>query len=151
MNGDSKMENGVNMQAPKTKPKGKNNKAKMLIPVLVVILLAVGVFAYTTNTKLQKSKEEVTRLSDPKAVAKQEADSLTITVGKLVEIPANETPTIATVSDATKLSVQPFFAGAQNGDKFLYFPQAKKAVLYRPSTNKIINYGTVNIDQTKKQ
>jgi hypothetical protein len=52
---------------------------------------------------------------------------------------------VATVSDASKLQSQQFFAKAQNGDKVLIFTNAKRAVLYRPSTNKVIEYAPVNI------
>jgi hypothetical protein len=64
-------------------------------------------------------------------------DDILEKVGKLIDIP-NETPTVATVSDVTKLTGQEFFAKAQNGDKVIIFPKAQKAILYRPGTNKII-------------
>jgi len=59
-------------------------------------------------------------------------------VGKLMELP-HETPTIATVTDVNKLEDQPFFAKAQNGDKVLIFSAAQRAIIYRPSTNKVID------------
>ena len=59
-------------------------------------------------------------------------------VGKIVELPANETPSIATVSDVNKLSGQEFFSKAQNGDVVLIYPKAQKAYLYRPTTDKLI-------------
>lgn len=65
-------------------------------------------------------------------------------VGRLMVLP-NETPTLATVSDQTKLANQPFFAHAQNGDKVLIYTQAKKAILYRPSIDKIIEVAPIVI------
>lgn len=70
------------------------------------------------------------RASDPARIISE--------VGKLVVLPADETPTIATVSDLAPLKGQPFFADAEMGDKVLIFQKAKKAILYRPSTKKII-------------
>lgn len=58
-------------------------------------------------------------------------------VSKILELP-DETPTLATVAEKEKLQDQPFFEKAENGDKVLIFPNAKKAVLYRPSTQKVI-------------
>lgn len=61
-----------------------------------------------------------------------------------VAILPNEEPTVAAVTDAEKLKEQPFFAGAQNGDKVLFFAQAKKAVLFRPGENKIVEMMALN-------
>lgn len=79
--------------------------------------------------------------------AQTEVDTLLGQVGKLIELP-KEIPTVATVSDVTKLQDQSFFANAKNGDKVLIFVQAKEAVLYRPSENKIIKVSPVNIQNT---
>ncbi|HSW78826.1 MAG TPA: hypothetical protein VLF88_02310, partial [Candidatus Babeliales bacterium] len=95
--------------------------------------------------KYNKSQKEVKRLSNPTAVAQQEQQQLVAKVSTLTVLPAGETPTVATVTDITKLKDQPFFANAQNGDKVLIYTKAKKAYLYRPSTGKIINIAPVNI------
>ncbi len=59
-------------------------------------------------------------------------------VGKLIELPEGEVPTVATVTQESKLLDQPFFVAAETGDKVLFYPQARKALLYRPSNNKLI-------------
>ncbi|HSW97660.1 MAG TPA: hypothetical protein VLF89_07595 [Candidatus Saccharimonadales bacterium] len=79
--------------------------------------------------------------------AQTEVDTLIGQVGKLIELP-KEIPTVATVSDVKKLQDQPFFTNAKNGDKVLIFVQAKEAVLYRPSENKIIKVSPVNTQST---
>ena len=66
-------------------------------------------------------------------------------MGKLIELPKNEKPTVATVLDKTKLVDQPVFANAENGDKVLIYQGGQYALLYRPSTNKIISIGALNI------
>lgn len=71
---------------------------------------------------------------------------MTEKVGKLIALPADETPTIATVEDKTKLADQAFFSAAENGDKLLIYTKAQKAIVYRPSTNQIINVGPISID-----
>ena len=65
-------------------------------------------------------------------------------VSKLIELP-DETPTIATITDKTKLQ-DVFFARAQNGDKILIFQNSKKAIIYRESANKIIEVGSINVE-----
>lgn len=70
--------------------------------------------------------------------------NLVAKIGTLIELPAGEEPTIATVTDKTKLTDQPFFASAQNGDVVLIYTHAKKAYLYRPGSNKILDVAPVN-------
>jgi len=117
--------------------------ATLLVGLLVIIGLAVaGGYYYN---KYNNSQKEVKKLSNPQEAARAEVNQVTSAVGKLVELPANETPTLATVTDASKLKSQPFFAKAQNSDKVLIYTQSKRAILYRPSTDKIIEIAPVNI------
>lgn len=109
----------------KSLPKPTRNRRVFIAYLVVVALFAIPVVAYTM--KPENSKD----------VAQAEIDDVTKKVSLLMDVPS-ETPTIASISDASKLREQPFFAKAQNGDKVLIFNAAQKAVLYRPSTNKII-------------
>ncbi len=42
---------------------------------------------------------------------------------------------------------QPFFANAQVGDKVLIYYKAKKAILYNPTDNKIVEVGPISDPQ----
>jgi hypothetical protein len=119
----------------------KVNKSLWLI-VIVVILIIAALPAYYYYNQYQKAQ---VLLQNPKASATAEAADLVNKVGRLIELPTTETPTIATVSDVTKLAGQPFFANAKNGDKVLIFTQTKEAILYRESINKIIQVAPVNL------
>lgn len=66
-------------------------------------------------------------------------------VGNHILLSTNESPTVATVSDKTKLINQKFFSEAQNGDILLIYNSSQRAILYRPSLDKIINVTMVNI------
>ncbi len=114
-----------------------------LLVILVILALVAGAGYYAH--KYNQAKKDVTRLSNPQEAARAGVAQITKAVSKLVELPANETPTLATVTDAAKLKSQAFFAKAQNADKVLIYTQAKEAILYRPSTNKIIEIAPVNI------
>ncbi len=61
----------------------------------------------------------------------------------------DERPTLATVNDAAKLKGQEFFKNAQDGDKVLIFSQSGRALLYRPSMKKIIEYSKVDLSASK--
>ena len=108
--------------------------------VLVLLFLAAiggGYYYYNNYQKL---------LKNPDIVTKQEVTWLQDKVGKLMQLPSDETPSTATVLDKDKLKGQAFFAHAENGDKILIYTNAKKAILYRPSTNKIIEVMPIALD-----
>lgn len=118
-----------------------------MVVTVAVVLLALGLVAagYAAYRYVQDQNETIDRLSDPAQAAKDEATRVKELVAQLADVPADEIPTVATVSDASKLGGQAFFAKAQNGDKVLIFTKAKKAYLYRPSTNKLIEVAPINI------
>jgi hypothetical protein len=68
-------------------------------------------------------------------------------VSKIQQVP-DETPTLATVQDADKLREQEFFKDAENGDKVLIFTEAKKAIIYRESDNRVINSGPIVLNSS---
>lgn len=111
-------------------------------PYLLVILIIVGVTAYAI-----RQKPEILGLSKGPSQVQAEIDVLVKEVGMLIELPQDETPTVATVTEVEKVREQPFFAKAKNGDKVLIYTNARKAILYRPSDKRIIEVGAVNINQ----
>src|SRR3989344_898292 len=117
--------------------KGRSHKSLFLI-ILFLILAAIPVFYF--YSKYQKSNNPGTE--------EDQVKSLVGKVGVLIELP-KEAPKVATVSDKEKLKDQVFFANAQNGDKVLIFTQAKKAILYRPAINKIIEVAPVNLESSQ--
>jgi len=115
-------------------------KKNLLILVVILLLVAVGGTAYYFYDQNKKTQE---LLKDPGKAAQKEIDNLVKKVDKLIELPKGEIPTVATVSDEEKLSGEAFFAKAKNGDKILIYTKEKKAILYRPSINKIIEVAPV--------
>ncbi len=124
----------------------KRQKQMILWLIIVILFIAaIGTAAYYVK-RYRDSQAQVKKLSaNSQQAAQDQNQQLINAVGKLTPLPANETPTIATVTDITKLKDQPFFANAKNGDKVLIYTQAKEAYLYRPSTNKLINIAPVNL------
>lgn len=105
---------------------GRFLKIFFLILAAAILLIVVGFGGYAAF-KIHKT---------PKAETPQ---TVIESVGKLVALPEGETPTVATISDLTPLKDQPFFKDAQLGDKVLIYATSSKAIIYRPSQNKIIN------------
>lgn len=113
----------------------------VLFVILVILLLGIGAYYFLVYQKNQSLS------NDPTQAAAIEAQNLLDKIGKIMELPVGEQPQIATVSDASKLPGDPFFLKAKNGDKVLIYNIAKKAILYRPSTNKIIDVSSLSIAQ----
>jgi hypothetical protein len=84
----------------------------------------------------------------PQIESAQEIEDLVASIGKFIELPQGETPTLATVTDREKLADQTFFLKAENGDKVLIYSNSGKAILYRPSSKKVIDMTTVNVAQS---
>lgn len=103
--------------------------------VISLLSLGAAVFFYTQYR---------TALSEKGAQENELAEVLG-QVERLMELPAGETPTLATVADKEKLSEQAFFKNAENGDKILIYTESGRAVLYRPSSGKIVDVTTINI------
>ena len=60
------------------------------------------------------------------------------TIKKVMDLPT-EKPSIVTITDREKLQDQVFFQKAQNGDKIIVYEAARRIILYRPSTARIID------------
>lgn len=107
----------------------------MIIIVLIVGLSAATIYFYN---KSKSSGPEGSVVE----IAKLERE-----LGKIILLPENEVPTLATVADPEQLKDQPFFADAKKGDKVLIYTTARKAILYDPKAKKIINVGPVAIGE----
>jgi hypothetical protein len=106
-------------------------------------LFFAGTTVYFYN-KLQSTQPSKTVLAEK---TKQNPLSILDTIGQFMELPKGEDPVIATVTDPARLQDQQFFGKAQKGDKVIIFPKSNLVILFRPSTNKIIQAGP-GTDQT---
>jgi hypothetical protein len=156
----TKTEEFIEGLAPKNEAKSNENEPKadptngklfnilkrhwkiiVLATVALIFLMMAGanVFFYREWREFKSGKNGNSQ-NDVAAITKK--------IGKFMELPADETPTIATVSDREKLKEQPFFTKAQNGDKVLIYTKSQKAILYRPSANQIIEVMNLSANNT---
>jgi hypothetical protein len=115
-------------------------KKSVIVAFLILSLLAVGgssagIYYYFQYQALSQ------RVKDPQG----EVKDILSKVGKLIELPTGEEPTIATVQDAERIKSQPFFSKAQNGYRVILYSNAKLAILFDEKGNKIINVGAINL------
>ncbi len=118
--------------AESTKKKWELSFFNTLVMIILALLVGAGGMYAFVNFKQPGSGNEFEQVQSY--------------IGGFMELPV-EVPQFATVSDVTKLRNQTFFAKAQNGDKVLIYPVAHMAILYRPSTKKIISVGPINIQE----
>jgi hypothetical protein len=105
---------------------------------IAFVALSLSVWSVSKDRDTLQSQLSNINANPQKAVDRQ-TTALINTVGSLIQLPPNETPTVAEVSNAAQAKTQSnFFASAQNGDRALLYVNAKQAILYRPSTNKVI-------------
>lgn len=117
-------------------------KKKILITANIVVLLGL---AGAAGFYFKQYRDLKSNPASAQQAAQDQADRTVEEVGKSYDLPKDEKPSVATVSDKEKLKDQPFFAKAENGDITLIYSNAKLAILYRPSTKKVINVSTVSI------
>lgn len=129
----SEQQEAISTPTVSRKHMSKQKFINRIMLVILIIALSFGGYFYYKLHKLESSSN-----------SKKEAQDLLGKVAKIYLIPTGEEPTVATVSDPQKLKDQAFFSAAQKDDKVLIFTQAGKAVLYRPSIDKIIEVAPIN-------
>ena len=118
----------------------KPSRRTVLDILLIVAIVALGLWTWTLYNDKQNLSDQLAQVNEnPQIAVEQQTKDLLAKVGQLIQLPKGETPTIAAVSDAAKAKKQSaFFANDENGDKVLMYVKAGQAILYRPSTNKIV-------------
>lgn len=146
----------------------RNKKRKQIIytfiTVVILALVSVGVWYIfdlrtevaslqsslnQSNTELEELKKDI--VTDPNSAVsrlqQQQNASILEEIATVYALPDDETPTIATVQDITKLTDQPFFEGAENGDILVVFDASSQALLYRPSTKQLVKVGPISVGE----
>lgn len=140
--------NDINSHPSKVKNNSKKTIIIVILSIIVFIILVIGgMFVYASITA--HNKQVAISKMTPDELAQQETDGLVAKVSKLMSLPQDEKPSVATVTDKAKLKDQPFFANAENNDKVLIYTNAKKAILYRPSTDKVIEVMPISFSDGK--
>lgn len=114
-------------------------KIKKLLPfglgVLLVVSLAGSYYFYSQLQSFKKSSD---------IVAAKELREVIASVSRLIRLPEDEEPILATVTDPEKLKDQPFFAKSKAGDKVLVYSKTEKAYLYDPVADILVDVGFVS-------
>ncbi len=112
----------------------------MTLGILFLASAGAGGYYYFELNKIQENSQKL---------AQEDRATLLAQIGRLILLPNNEDPTIATVANPELLRNQQFFNNAQKGDRILIYTIARKAILYNPTADKIIEVAPVNISPTQ--
>jgi len=115
----------------------KNVRIKNIALVFVIVGLAGSAIYF------QRQYSDLRE--NPNRIIQAETKALLADIGKLMVLPTDEQPVVATVNDPEQLSDQNFFNNAKIGDKVLIYAKNGKAILYDPVIKKIIDIAPLNI------
>mgnify|MGYP000954817115 len=107
----------------------------LVLGFVVVLAGGIGATLFLQNT----GSDDVTNV-----------DVVTKKVAQHMLLPTNETPALLTVTNSAKLTTD-FLKQAKNGDKILIYENNKKAIIYRPSIDRIVAVGPIQIDPVQQK
>lgn len=124
--------------------------------LLIILFLAIGVAGAWSFWHFRQAEKKLSKPQDAVAkqlqVIKQEEAALVAKIARLMVLPEGEEPVIATISDIASLAKnQPFYADAHNGDRVIVYMKAKKAIIYDPNADKIVNVGPIFLEPPSGQ
>ncbi len=135
----------VRLMVVKDKEKEKDKVSLKVIGLGALVAVMVGVVSLTVFFYGQWQRVRNNPLQAQEEKAQRDIAEVMEAVGKLMVLPENEVPTLVVIDDKENIGKdQEFFKWAENGDQMLIYRQAKKAILYRSSSNKIVNVAPVS-------
>ncbi len=123
-------------------------RLKLLFPLLVIALVVLVVVLDTQRRQAEGELKNLTvrleQLQGNSQENQERAKQIVTRVRTLIDIPADITPTVATIVDVEKLRAQnPFYNNAKNGDYLIVTPT--RAILFDADRGVIIDVVPVQI------
>jgi hypothetical protein len=125
-------------------------RMKFLLPLLVIALAVLVVVLDTQRRQAEGELKNLTvrleQLQGNDQENQERAKQIVDRVRAVIDIPADVTPTVATIVDVEKLRTQnPFYDNASNGDYLIVTPS--RAILFDADRGVIIDVVPVQIQQ----
>lgn len=121
--------------------------------LIIATLVIVGALIYF-GWSWWDLKKQVNMLLRPEGIEelqKKQTEELLNKMKEHIVLPDGEDPIIATVTDAEALKRESnFYALAKNDDVVVIYVRAKKAFLYDPFANRVLNVGPVITDENSE-
>lgn len=119
----------------------------MVLSLLAILAISLSGYLYyqyqKTQGELKKFKADA--LKTQKQEEASDVKKIIAEVSKFIDLPQDEQPIIATITNVEKLRDQDLFKKAKNGDKVLIYTKAKKAIIYDPQRGKIVEVSSVDL------
>lgn len=122
----------------------KKFRIPLIVKLIFVVVLLTGASGVSVYAVLQRPDIFGLETIDAQ---RQESESALVRLKQILALP-DEEPTVANVTNEDALKNQKFFSNVKNGDVVFIYNNAKKVVLFRPSENKIIDVGTLDVNPT---
>lgn len=126
----------------------KHSHISRIIIVISLILFVGALVLLTIILKKNLSKnDELTQIiglaeaQNGNIAIAQDTYNIMKELRKTLELPPDELPILATISDVSKLAGQPIFNYAANGDQILFYTKAQRLYVFRPSTKSLVTQG----------
>jgi hypothetical protein len=103
----------------------------IIVAFLLIVTLSAGIYIY--------HRHQISGLRGVNELKYVENE-----VSKHYLLPNNEVPALATVTNSSKLTT-PFLKHAKDGDEILIYEKNQIAIIYRPSIDRIVAVGPVDI------
>jgi len=116
---------------------------KVVFLVFAIVLILAGVVFYMLNKKSNVVGGTINSATVTGADTAELLEDVLTKIGKIIALPEGEKPALLIVNDPEKLEGQVFFDNAKIGDQVLIYQQARKAILYDPLANKILEVAAV--------
>lgn len=143
---------------PKVSKRKKNFGGGYMKYVFLIVLagVIVGGFWLRDNNNLVvgdvgtvtegvASSDNVTDVANQE-ISQQEIEKALRLVSRHIILPENEFPVMASIINADELiKEQPFYANTINGDILFIYSQNRRAILYSPERDILVNVGPINI------
>jgi hypothetical protein len=110
------------------------HKTTTLVLVLLLLSTAGNIYLYKRYTAAENKNPDI------------QTERIVKDLQAITTVP-DETPSVLTVVDKSKLSDSTIAKNADNGDKILLFQKASKVYIYRPSSKKLITILSLNTTQ----
>ncbi len=116
----------------------------LVLSMITLVGLGIAAFSFYKYNKTQKELQAIKKSTiAAQKTNNDQVSNIVAEVGKIMKLPDQEFPTMATISDVSKLKDQPFFRNSKNGDILLVYNKAGKAILYNPTDKKIVEVAPI--------
>jgi hypothetical protein len=131
----------------------RGNRLAKKIALIIIAFLAIAAIAWGVMRYGNPDSEQLVASGDTPIVQEEseaEVVRLLENVSRHMLLPEEGLPMVATVTHAESLiAEQPFYSGVKNGDKLIIFEQSRKAIIYSPTRDIIVNVGPIQLPETQ--